>query len=83
MLMKFFSFWTLSIILFIFKAHNFSETGFSLHLQVEPIQLGPINRTRPSRLNSGVLALSIFRLKGERESSLRNVVFLNRSQDDG
>jgi hypothetical protein len=33
-------FWALSIILFLFKTHNISETGFCLGLQVEPTQLG-------------------------------------------
>jgi hypothetical protein len=28
-------FWTLSIILFLFKTHNVSEIGFCLHLQVD------------------------------------------------
>jgi hypothetical protein len=27
--------------------HNILETGFSLHLQVKPTQLGPINRDIP------------------------------------
>jgi hypothetical protein len=27
--------------------HNVSETGFSLRLQVEPTQLGPIDRASP------------------------------------
>jgi hypothetical protein len=36
--------WTLFIILFLFKTHNILETGFCLLLQVDPSQLGPINR---------------------------------------
>jgi hypothetical protein len=41
-------FWILSIILFLFKTkYNVSETGFSLRLQVEPTQLGPIDRSHP------------------------------------
>jgi hypothetical protein len=39
-------FWTLSIVLFLFK-HNVSETGFCLRLQVEPTQLDQIDRTSP------------------------------------
>jgi hypothetical protein len=34
-------FFTLPIILFLFKTHNVSKTGFCLRLQVEPSQLGP------------------------------------------
>jgi hypothetical protein len=36
-------FWSLSIVLLLFK-HNVSKTGFSARLQVKPIQLGPIDR---------------------------------------
>jgi hypothetical protein len=39
-------FWTLSIILFLFKI-NFSDTGLCLRLQVKPTQLGPIDRASP------------------------------------
>jgi hypothetical protein len=47
--------WTLSIVLslskntvlYIFLKHNVSETGFCLHLQVKPTQLGPMNRASP------------------------------------
>jgi hypothetical protein len=39
-------FWTLSIVLFLLKTHA-SETGFCLCLQVEPPQLGPIDRASP------------------------------------
>jgi hypothetical protein len=39
-------FWILSIFLFLFKTHV-SETGFCLHLQVKPIQLGPTDRASP------------------------------------
>jgi hypothetical protein len=41
-------FWTLSIILFLFKTYNVSETGFYLYLQAEPTQLGPTDRASPS-----------------------------------
>jgi hypothetical protein len=47
-------FWTLSIVLSLsknrrvyFSTHNVSETGFCLRLQVEPTQLGPIDRATP------------------------------------
>jgi hypothetical protein len=40
-------FWILSIFLFLFKTYNVSETGFCLHLQVEPTQLGPTDRASP------------------------------------
>jgi hypothetical protein len=40
-------YWRLSIILFLFKTHYISETGFCLLLQVEPTQLGPIERANP------------------------------------
>jgi hypothetical protein len=40
-------FWTLSIIVFLFKTDQVSETGFYLRLQVEPTQLGPIDRASP------------------------------------
>jgi hypothetical protein len=39
-------FWTLYSILFLFKTHV-SETGFCLHLQVEPSQLRSIDRASP------------------------------------
>jgi hypothetical protein len=45
--MQLLCFWTSSGILFLFKTHSFSETGFCLRLQVEPTQLGPIDRARP------------------------------------
>jgi hypothetical protein len=35
---------SLSPILFLFETHNVSEIGFCLRLQVEPTQLGPIDR---------------------------------------
>jgi hypothetical protein len=41
------SFWTLSIVLFLVKVHNVSKTGFCLRLQVQPTQLGPIDRASP------------------------------------
>jgi hypothetical protein len=37
-------FWTLSVVLFLFKTHNVSETAFCLRLQVEPTHFGPIDR---------------------------------------
>jgi hypothetical protein len=40
-------FWMLSIVLFLFKKHNITETGFCLRLQVGPSQLGPIDRASP------------------------------------
>jgi hypothetical protein len=40
-------FWTLSIVFFLFKTHNVLETGFCLHPQVEPTQMGPIDRASP------------------------------------
>jgi hypothetical protein len=40
-------FWTLSIVLFLFKTHNVSEAGFCVRLQVESIQFGPIDRVSP------------------------------------
>jgi hypothetical protein len=40
-------FWTLSIVLFLFKTHDVSETGFCLRFQVGPTQLGPIDRVNP------------------------------------
>jgi hypothetical protein len=38
--------WTLSVILFSFETRNVSESEFSLRLQVEPTQLGQIDRAR-------------------------------------
>jgi hypothetical protein len=40
-------FWTLSIVLFLFKTHNVSDTGSCRRLQVEPTQLGRIDRASP------------------------------------
>jgi hypothetical protein len=46
-LLFFSSFWTLSIFLSLFYTiYNVSETGFCLRLQVEPTQLGQIDRAR-------------------------------------
>jgi hypothetical protein len=39
-----FSYFCLNSVLFLFKTHNVSETGFCLHLQVKSIQLGPIDK---------------------------------------
>jgi hypothetical protein len=36
-------YWTLSIVLYFIK-HDVSETGFCLRLQVDPTQMGPIER---------------------------------------
>jgi hypothetical protein len=47
MIIKLLCFWILSIVLFLFKTRNVSETGFCLRLQVEPTQLGPIDRASP------------------------------------
>jgi hypothetical protein len=41
------SFWTLFIVLLLFKTHNISEAGFCLRLRVEPIQWDPIDRASP------------------------------------
>jgi hypothetical protein len=40
-------FWTYITFLFLFKTYNASETGFCLRLEVEPIELGPIDRATP------------------------------------
>jgi hypothetical protein len=40
-------FWTLYNILFLFKTHSVSDTGFCLRLQVEPFQLRPVDRASP------------------------------------
>jgi hypothetical protein len=40
-------FMTLSIVLFLFKTHSVSGTGFCLRLQVERTQLDPIDRAGP------------------------------------
>jgi hypothetical protein len=40
-------FWALSIVLFLFKTHSVSETGFCLRPQVEATQLGPIDIATP------------------------------------
>jgi hypothetical protein len=43
-----FCFWTLSVVLFLFKTtRNVSETVLCLLLQVEPTQLSPIDRASP------------------------------------
>jgi hypothetical protein len=55
---------------FYFK-DNVSETGFSLRLQVEHIQLGLIDTASLCRRTQ----MSRFHLKMETESSLGNVVF--------
>jgi hypothetical protein len=61
-------FWTLPIVLFLFKTHSVSETGFCLRLQITPAQLVPIDRASPN-LRSG------FHPQTETEFSLRKVVF--------
>jgi hypothetical protein len=40
-------FWTLSIVLCLFKRHNVSKAGFCLRLQVESTHFGPIDRASP------------------------------------
>jgi hypothetical protein len=60
---------TVHCLVFSFKA-RLSETGFCLHLQVEPAQLGPIQ-----------IAGSI--LKTDTELSLRNIAFVNKREADG
>jgi hypothetical protein len=50
MLIQLLCFCTLSIVLLLFKTHNVSETGFCLRLQVEPTQLGPVDRASPNVL---------------------------------
>jgi hypothetical protein len=44
-------FWTLSVVLFLFKTHNVSETGFCLRPLVEPTHLTPTDRARPYLFN--------------------------------
>jgi hypothetical protein len=61
------------MILFLFKTHNVSETGFYLRVQVEPTQLGPIGREIGTS-SVDWSQLIRFYLKTETESSLRNVV---------
>jgi hypothetical protein len=39
--------WIFSIVLYLFKAHSISETGFCLRLHVEHVQLGAIDRASP------------------------------------
>jgi hypothetical protein len=60
-------FWTLSIVLFLCKTCNVSETGFCLRLQVGPTKLGPVSQSRTGmgllcRLFSGTIQQSAFRL---------------------
>jgi hypothetical protein len=47
-------FWTLPIVLILSKTlshlylkHNVSETGFCIHFQAKPTQLGPVDRASP------------------------------------
>jgi hypothetical protein len=67
---------------FILK-HDVSETGFCLHLQVEPIRVGPVVRASLNGVWGYWAHLSRSHLKTETEFSLRNVVFLNTRQGDG
>jgi hypothetical protein len=55
-------FWTLGIIMFLFKTH-ISETGFCLHLQVEPTQLGPIKRASPSPIWTPIITAEVRKLQ--------------------
>jgi hypothetical protein len=81
-------FWTLPIVLFLSKTlssffkYKVSETGFCLRLQVKPTQLGPIDRAGPISGDKTIdwAELNRFYLKTETESSLRNVVFLNKNR---
>jgi hypothetical protein len=76
--------------------HDISESGVCLRLKVELIQMGPIEKTIlcicsclccwcPETETSSFYCayLDRFHLKTEIESSLRNVVFLNKRLDDG
>jgi hypothetical protein len=58
--------------------HDISENGFCLSLQVEPTEMFPETETRAFCWAH----FSWFHLKRETESSFRNVVFLNKRQDD-
>jgi hypothetical protein len=66
-------FWTLSIVLFLFK--HVSKTGFYLCLKVRPTQLAQIDRPslhlRTSSIDLAQLSRSY--LKTETKSSFRNV----------
>jgi hypothetical protein len=53
--------------MFLFKTHNLSETVFCLRLQVEPTQLGPIDRTGIGTCSIYWAQLSRFHLKTETE----------------
>jgi hypothetical protein len=57
--------------------HNVSGAGFCPRLQVEPTQMGLIETTLYCA------HLKRLHLKTETESSLGNVVFLNKRQGDG
>jgi uncharacterized membrane protein YkgB len=76
MLIQFLCFWTLSIILFLFKTHSIPETGFCLRLQVEPTQLGPVDRASPYLR---YLYQHKIHVNTETESSPRNIV-LNKNR---
>jgi hypothetical protein len=66
--------------------HKVLESGFCLRLQVEPTQLGPIEKVSISGQDPETSSfywahLSRFRLKTETESGLQNLV-LNKSQEE-
>jgi hypothetical protein len=70
-------FWTLTIILFLFKAYSVSEDGFSLRLQVEPTQLGLNNRAscylrsqRERKKNRTMENVQKHKIWGEKKSTL-------------
>jgi hypothetical protein len=82
-------FWTLSIFLSLSKSYsvyiskcNISETGFCLHLQGKPTQLGPVNRASPEIATMSIdwAQLSRFYLKTDRIRSLKCCV-LKYKQD--
>jgi hypothetical protein len=73
-------FWTLSIVVFLFKTYSISNTKFCLRLQVENAQLGTYDRANPYLRPQ----LGRFRLKNEIESSLRNMFYIkNKIMNNG
>jgi hypothetical protein len=57
----------------IYLKHDISDTGFCLHLQVEPTQLRPIYRTSLCLCDSYIIILSsqVYR------SNLINILYIN------
>jgi hypothetical protein len=57
---------------FLFKIHNISETAFYLRLQVELIQLGPINSTGPYLwiMSRNTIIVVIFTVSGGTQSTV-------------